>query len=49
MEAVCFRERAKQGDVKMDVETYRLTSEQEDKIKALFTEFANSVKKELGE
>ena len=49
MEAVCFRECAKQGDVKMDVETYRLTSEQEDKIKALFTEFANSVKKELGE
>ena len=49
MEAVCFRERAKQGDVKMDVETYRLTSDQEEKIKALFTEFEKKKKKELGE
>ena len=49
MHSMQLREYACSESVRIDIETNKLTSEQEEKVKNLFTEFVDSVKKELGE
>lgn len=44
-----IRERLYKEKVRVDVETHGLSREKEDKVKRMFREFVDLVKKELGE
>lgn len=49
MKALQFRETAKNGDIRIDMEMSNLRCEEEERMKELFVKFVNEVKKELGE
>lgn len=49
MKELYFKEHAKDGDVRISMEMNDLIHEEEERMKKLFIEFADKVKKELGE
>ena len=49
MKELHIRETLNNGDVRIDMDMRDLSSEKEDKIKALFNEFVDSIKRELEE